>query len=108
MENFEISILTEIYGSLLTNKQREMMQLYFDCDLSLAEIAEQFGISRQAARDAIKRGEEAVKDFENNLHFAKFIKDVKRCSDSIRDSYAVGDDAKLKTAIEDLNKLTEG
>lgn len=108
MENFKISILTEIYGSLLTNKQREMMQLYFDCDLSLGEIAEQFGISRQAARDAIKRGEEAVKDYENNLHFAKYIKDVKKSVAAIQDAYNAGDEFKLKTEIENLNNLTEG
>ncbi len=108
MENFEISILTEVYGSLLTDKQRELMQLFFDCDLSLGEIAEQFGITRQAARDAIKRGEDAVKDFESKLHYAKFLKEVKELSEAIADAFKSGDKTTLKDKIEELTKLTEG
>ena len=53
MENVKISILLATYGNLLTEKQKEMMTLFYDCDLSLGEIAEQFAITRQAKSDKI-------------------------------------------------------
>lgn len=56
-KNLEISYLLDFYGEVLTEKQRDVMYQYYNEDLSLAEIAENFGITRQGVRDAIKRGE---------------------------------------------------
>ena len=56
-KNLDISILLDHYGEMLTEKQREVIDLYYNQDLSLAEIAEQEGISRQGVRDNIKRAE---------------------------------------------------
>ena len=69
MENVKISILLATYGNLLTEKQKEMMTLFYDCDLSLGEIAEEFAITRQAARDSIKRGEDSLVQYEQKLGF---------------------------------------
>ncbi len=66
-EKLNISDLLGLYGNLLTEHQAEMMRLYFDCDISLFEISEQFGISRQAVRDALVRGEKTLKDTEAKL-----------------------------------------
>lgn len=67
-KKLNVSEYLRLYGSLLTKHQYEMLRLYYDCDISLFEIAEQFNISRQAVRDAIVRGEKALFDFENKLH----------------------------------------
>ena len=56
-----------VYGQLLTEKQRDVLDLYYNEDLSLSEIAENTGISRQGVRDSIKRGEEALTYFEQTL-----------------------------------------
>ena len=64
----EISVLNDCYGVLLTSHQTEMIRLYYDLDVSLSEIAEQYSVSRQAVRDAIMRGERALEEYENSLH----------------------------------------
>lgn len=71
MENYSISLLNDCYGNLLTDRQREMLKLFYDYDMSLGEIAEQFSVSRQAVRDSILRGEKALQNFENKLGLVK-------------------------------------
>lgn len=63
----EIGILFDFYGSLLTEKQQEAIQLYYYQDLSLSEIAERLEISRQGVYDHLHRGEEALRDYEVKL-----------------------------------------
>ena len=60
-------MLFDFYGVLLTDRQREMMELYYREDLSLGEIAGKYEISRQAVYDAIKRSEKTLKRFEKKL-----------------------------------------
>ena len=67
----EISILLEIYGKLLTEKQYEYMNYYYNEDLSLSEIAENECITRQAVRDIIKKGENKLFEFEEKLGIMK-------------------------------------
>ena len=71
-KNFEISYLLDFYGPMLTDKQRDIAEMYYYEDLSLAEIAEATGISRQGVRDAIKRSEMIVTEMENKVGFAKW------------------------------------
>ena len=70
-EKVEISILCEIYGKLLTEKQEEFIEDYYNNDLSLSEIAENNNITRQAVRDIIKKGEKKLFEYEEKLHFMK-------------------------------------
>ena len=56
----QLSQLLAIYGKLLTEKQRDVLSMYCDCDCSLAEIADEVGISRQGVRDAIVKGEASL------------------------------------------------
>ena len=58
------SLLLDFYGELLTDKQRECCELHFNEDLSLAEIAEQCGVSRQGVWDNIRRAEQALREIE--------------------------------------------
>ena len=67
----EISILIEIYGNLLTEKQFDYINDYYNNDLSLAELAENYGITRQAARDNIKKGENKLFEYEEKLQIMK-------------------------------------
>ncbi|MEF9865546.1 MAG: sigma factor-like helix-turn-helix DNA-binding protein [Oscillospiraceae bacterium] len=70
-KNLDISFLLDFYGDVLTDKQREVMQQYYNDDLSLSEIAENFSITRQGVRDSIKRGEGTILELEQKIGFAK-------------------------------------
>lgn len=70
-KNLELAYLIDFYGDMLTEKQREVMEQYYNDDLSLSEIAENFGITRQGVRDSIKRGEGILLDLEEKVGFAK-------------------------------------
>ena len=69
-KDFEMGYLLDFYGEVLTPKQREMLRQYYNDDLSLSEIGENFGITRQGARDAIKHGETALKELEEKVGFS--------------------------------------
>lgn len=65
--NVEISMLNQIYGKLLTKKQYEIIDDYYNHDLSLSEIAENNEITRQAVRDILKKGEKKLYEYEEKL-----------------------------------------
>ncbi len=73
MENktVEMAMLFDFYGSLLTEKQREYFDLYYNNDLSLSEIAENEGISRQGVRDIIVRAEHILRNTEEKTGIIK-------------------------------------
>ena len=75
-KNLELSYLIDFYGEVLTEKQRDVMEQYYNNDLSLAEIAENFGITRQGVRDSIKRGEGILLDLAAKVGFARRYRDV--------------------------------
>ena len=70
-KNLNVSVLLDFYGDMLTEKQREAVECYYNDDLSLSEIADNQGISRQGVRDAIKRAEALLFEMEDRLGFAK-------------------------------------
>ena len=70
-EKVKISMLCEFYGKLLTEKQYEFINDYYNNDLSLSEIAENNNITRQAVRDIIKKGEKKLFEYEEKLRFMK-------------------------------------
>ena len=94
METIEkISLLYDFYGRLLTEKQRQVMELYHEENLSLAEIAEEFGISRQGVHDTLKKAEHLLTEYEDKLGLvAKLMKsrhaiaEIDRIIDGIIDS----------------------
>ena len=61
------SLLYDFYGELLTERQKEVMELYNEENLSLAEIAEEFGISRQGVHDALHKAQKALEEYERKL-----------------------------------------
>ena len=75
-KNLELGYLLDFYGELLSERKRTVMDMYYNEDLSLAEIAAEIGISRQGARDIIKKSEEELIFFEEKLGLAKKLQGV--------------------------------
>ena len=82
-KNLEISYLLDFYGDVLTDKQRDVMEQYYNDDFSLSEIADNFGITRQGVRDAIKRGEGAILELEEKVGFARRYRAVQDGIDAL-------------------------
>ena len=76
-KNVEISVLCQIYGKVLTEKQYEIINDYYNNDLSLSEIAENNGITRQAVRDIIKKSENKLYELEEKISLMKKIMNEK-------------------------------
>lgn len=76
LTKIQLSELLQIYAEMLTEKQRETVTMYCDCDCSLAEIATEVGISRQGVRDAIVKAEATLVKLEETLHLAQFHKEL--------------------------------
>ncbi len=82
-KNLNITLLADFYGNFLTEKQREVIEMYYNDDLSLAEIAQYTGISRQGVRDSIKRGEQTLLDAEEKLHLSQKFLSFQKSKSSI-------------------------
>ncbi|NLN64109.1 MAG: hypothetical protein GX144_01630 [Clostridiaceae bacterium] len=67
----EVAMMLDFYGQLLTHRQYEILDLYYNSDFSLGEIAGQLNISRQGVYDSVKKGKEALKRFEEKLGLVK-------------------------------------
>lgn len=92
-KDMRISLLLDFYGNMLTEKQREVIEFYYNDDLSLSEIAENEGITRQGVRDAIKRAESQLTEMEERLGFVKRsaelragLKQICEAADRIREN----------------------
>ena len=101
-ERVELTTLMDFYGPLLTEHRREVMALYCEEDLSLGEIAEQLGITRQGVSDAVQKAKKQLADYENKLGLAERYRRVgeeaKRCLSALEYIRAEG---------ESLNRLKE-
>ena len=112
-KDFEMGYLLDFYGEVLTPKQREMLRQYYNDDLSLSEIGENFGITRQGARDAIKHGETTLKELEAKVGFAARYRRVQETLEQLEQLVidarfeCTGLYAKLTTTeyVETLNKM---
>lgn len=70
-KDLRVSVLLDYYAPMLTDKQRDVIDLYYNEDLSLSEIAEHENITRQGVRDSIKRGEQTLYEMEEKFHLAE-------------------------------------
>lgn len=82
-KNVDVIILFDIYGDMLTEKQRDFISYYYNDDLSLAEIAENEGITRQGVRDAIKRAEAQLYEIDSHLGLVKKYRDIQQSAQEI-------------------------
>ena len=82
-DTFHMSMLFDFYGELLTEKQKELFNLYYNEDMSLTEISEIAGITRQGVRDAIVRAESVLRDTEDRLRLVRRYAGIQKDADQI-------------------------
>jgi predicted DNA-binding protein YlxM (UPF0122 family) len=100
-KKIEVSMLLDLYKGLLTDKQAETMELYYNEDLSLSEIAENLGITRQGVRDALVKGEKALLEAEEKLGLGKRIENLESRLKKINGLI------KMSGTAEEIIKLSE-
>lgn len=88
-KNLDIVLLADYYGEMLTDNQRKFIEYYYNDDLSLSEIAQNEGITRQGVRDAVKRAETQLYDMEKKLGFASRSHNVNEALNAIVESAEV-------------------
>lgn len=88
-KNLEIAFLLDFYGDVLSERKRTVLDYYYNMDFSLAEVAQEIGISRQGVRDLIKKAEEELLFYEEKLGLAKRFRTTQK-------------------SVEELLKLLEG
>lgn len=98
-KSIHVSMLLELYGKLLTSKQFDVLDLYYNQNLSLSEIAEELSITRQGVRKNLIDAENKLFDFEDKLQFLKQKLDKEEKLLEIINSV---DDVSLKQKLKDL------
>jgi uncharacterized protein len=108
--------LYAVYGALLTIKQKDILELYINEDLSLGEISETYSISRQAVFDTLKRSDASLEDYEGKLGFFEKVENQNRHIKSIMDKLktvseeavlkGTGTQADLKSILKSLGKIS--
>ena len=96
--------LYETYGALLTKKQQQCLELYFCEDYSLAEIAEEMQVSRQAVHDLLKRVEQTLEHYEKILGFLQCMEKTRKLTE---EAEAILDSAGKKQDDKNWNRLRE-
>ena len=91
MDAYELALLFDTYGSMLTDKQRECFDMRYNQDLSLGEIAEEMGVSRQAVNDNLTRTEALLRRMEENIGCVKRDMLIRRAVQEILDAATVLD-----------------
>jgi predicted DNA-binding protein YlxM (UPF0122 family) len=85
-KDMRLTLLLDYYGELLSEHRREIIEMYYCEDLSLAEIAENTGITRQGVRESIKKSEADLRMFETKLHLAERISALQNTCTSYSDA----------------------
>jgi len=98
----EIGLLIEFYKNILTEKQAEAVNLYYNDDLSLAEIADILGITRQGVRDNIKRAENVLYKMEDDLGLVKKFLEIKKDLENVSE---IAETVLKKTDSEEIKGL---
>jgi len=98
----EVSLLYDFYGQLLTDKQRDIIELYYNDDLSLGEISQSMNISRQAVYDLIKRSEKILYNYEDKL---KLVEKFKGHKEKIKQAYVLLDKLGCSNDVEIIKSI---
>jgi predicted DNA-binding protein YlxM (UPF0122 family) len=103
MKNLKVSYLLDFYGNLFSQKQREILEMYYQDDMSLSEIASFSDMTRQGVYDNIKRGEKEILSLENRLKLMDRFLEISKSLDLIASSISPG-----KTIADDeYKKISE-
>ncbi len=99
-KNIKISMLLEIYGAFLTDKQQDLLDLYYNQNLSLSEIADDVDITRQGVRKVLVDGEKKLLNYESKLHILeKKLKNDKIIEEILKETEDVNVKEKIKQLI---------
>jgi len=99
--------LLDCYGDLLSEHKRNLIELYYNEDYSLSEIAEHSGLTRQGVRDSIKKSEIELRGLEEKLHFTEKTAFINNTIASVLEELtALNEDGHLSAAIEKLKTIT--
>lgn len=105
-------MLYDFYGQLLTAKQQKIMEMFYGDDLSLSEIANEFGISRQAVYDILKRTEKSLESYEAKLALIeKFLNQQRKIAhigeivSLIKNTHNLNYLDEISCIIEDINDI---
>ena len=101
-KDLKLVILLDFYGGLLTEKQAAALDLYYNQDMSLAEIADEMGISRQGVLAFLKQGEKHLRSFEEKLGLASRFQAV---SGGLEDMRKIAEKMTDKAAKQELLEL---
>lgn len=116
MDILKTTLLFDFYGELLTDKQKEIYELFYQNDLSLSEIAGELDISRQAVRDQLKRTEKILSDYEDKLKLVdKFMsnrdsaKRIRKLIDELEKKSGLPDEAvkiaeQIRGAVDEITE----
>ena len=105
-KNLNISFLLDFYGDILGEKQRELVDLYYNADLSLSEIAESFGMTRQGVRHSLKKAEDVLIFLEKKLGLANQFVQIRENNSKIVDSlFSIYEKLKNCTIPNDITDL---
>ena len=104
----EISLLYDFYGQLLTDKQKNIIELYYNNDLSLGEISEILNISRQGVYDFLKRSEKLLYRYESKLGLVeKFLHQKDKLKEAYNLLDSLGNDEKVNRIKLILSEILE-
>lgn len=106
-KDLNIGVLLDFYGSLLHERQRQVVDYYYNEDYSLAEIAELVGMTRQGVRDSIKRGEAILCETEEKLHFEQRFRQVSRQIEQIQQAAEAIEHISQQLGNEELGRQVE-
>lgn len=84
-KNLELGLLLDFYGDILPERRRDIMNLYYNDDLSLGEIAEQLGVTRQAVRETVKKTEAELLFYEEKLGSLRRFAEAQQAAERIRE-----------------------
>ena len=109
------SLLYDFYGSLLTDKQREIMELYHEENYSIVEIADELKVSKQAIFDSLKKSDRILRDYEAKLGLMmsllktrELIGDVEKRIDELAESPELEDNGELKKGLLEIRGMISG
>ena len=104
-KDMKVAYLLDFYGDLLTEKQRDSLDFYYNEDLSLGEIGANLGISRQGVRDNIKRAEAVLYEMEEKLGLARKVSLIEKSLANVRKHIDIIDNRNMRVyRSNDINE----
>ena len=108
VKDVNLAMLFDYYGAFLTDKQADIYDLFYNEDLSLSEIGEHLGITRQGVRDSLKRGEEILLDMEEKIGMVRKSNGIIRAANILKDiSNEIMVSSSSRARLEELNRAIE-